>query len=151
MKRRGLVAGTLSLAPLLAALLVVGTLSTLWFAYRATRAWQQSTEDSVRARGDELVALLALALRQDMRGGEEYLLQPIDLSMLEESSPYDIADRCAGVFARFPYIESFYVWRRGTHSSNLVVYNRSERLPPWDDAAGSADLPETPAAGEQAA
>ena len=102
MKRRGLVAGTLGLAPLLAALLVVGTLSTLWFAYRATRAWQQSTADSLQARGGELVALLALALRQDMRGGEAYLLQSIDLSMLEESSPYDIADRCAGVFARFP-------------------------------------------------
>ena len=141
MKRRGLVAGTRSLAPLLAALLVVGTLSTLWFAYRATRAWQQSTADSVQARGGELVALLALALRQDMRGGEAYLLQPINLSMLEESSPYDIADRCGGVFARFPYIESFYIWRRvGNISSDLVVYNRSERLPPWDEVSGSADL-----------
>jgi len=133
--------GTLSPAPLFAALLVVGTISTLWFAYRATQAWQQSTEESVRARGGELVALLALALRQDMRGGETYLLQPINLAMLEESSPYDIADRCAGVFARFPYIESFYVWRRTEGgSSDLVFYNRSERLPPWDDVSGSADL-----------
>ena len=140
MKRPGLPVGTLSRAPLFAALLVIGTISTLWFAYRATQAWQRSTEDSVRARGGELVALLALALRQDMRGGEAYLLQPINLSMLEESSPYDIADRCAGVFARFPYIESFYIWRRGEPTSgDLVVYNRSERLPPWDDAE-SADL-----------
>jgi signal transduction histidine kinase len=132
--------GTLSPAPLFAALLVVGTISTLLFAYRATQAWQQSTEESVRARGGELVALLALALRQDMRGGETYLLQPINLAMLEESSPYDIADRCAGVFARFPYIESFFIWRRAAHAGDLVVYNRSERLPPWDDVSGSADL-----------
>src|SRR5262249_59223760 len=35
--------GTLSPAPLFAALLVVGTISTWWFAYRATQSWQQST------------------------------------------------------------------------------------------------------------
>src|SRR5262245_33631757 len=141
MTRHGLRIGAVSPAPLFAALLVVGTISTLWFAYRATQAWQRSTEDSVRARGGELAALLALALRQDMRSGEAYLLQPINFSMLEESSPYDIADRCAGVFARFPYIESFYIWRRSEAASgDLVVYNRSERLPPWDDGSRSADL-----------
>jgi len=140
MKRGSLRIRAMSPAPLFAALLVVGTISTLWFAYRATQAWQRSTEDSVRARGGELVALLALALRQDMRAGEAYLLQPINLSLLEESSPYDIADRCAGVFARFPYIESFYIWRRvAPTSGDFVVYNRSERLPPWDEGSGSAD------------
>jgi signal transduction histidine kinase len=128
-------------ATVFATLLLVGTLSTLWFAYGATRAWQHSNEDSVRARGGEFLALLGFAVRQDMRGGEAYLLQPYDLAKLEESSPYDIANRCAAVFARFPYVESFYIWRRfNPRGARLLLYNRLERPPAWDDVPQSADL-----------
>lgn len=121
---------TLTASFLLAAVLVGGVASTFWFGYRATREWERSTQQTVQARGREILALLAVAIDQDMKGAQLHALMPINQVVLERSSLYDIADLCAAAFARFPYIESVYVWHQAEQETH--VFNRSERMPAWD-------------------
>jgi signal transduction histidine kinase len=117
----------------LTCLLVAGTLSTFWLGYTATREWGRSTEESVRARGKEILALLSVALDQDMKGGQFNLLLGVNQVTLAQSSLYDLADRFAGGFARFPYIESVYIWKASVGSGGQTfLFNRSERVPAWD-------------------
>ncbi|HEX7765242.1 MAG TPA: ATP-binding protein [Nitrospira sp.] len=119
---------------------MAGTLSTFWFGYRATREWDRSTKESVQERGKEILALLAVALDQDMKGGQFNLLLGVNQVTLAQSSLYDLADRFAGGFARFPYIESVYVWKaEATPDGQTFLFNRSERIPAWDRAGLAAD------------
>lgn len=115
---------------LLAVVLVAGVTSTFWLGYRATRESERSAEQTVAARAKEVLALLAVAIEQDMKGGQLRLLVPFNQEVLERSSLYDIADRCAAAFARFPYIESVYVW--GRKDGHTYLFSRSERMPPWN-------------------
>src|SRR5688572_30176887 len=84
----------------LAICLVVATMSMFWLGYRASREWERSTEQSVRARANEVLALLAVALERDMKGGQLTVLLPVNQPLLDETSIYDLADRFAGGFAR---------------------------------------------------
>jgi signal transduction histidine kinase len=113
----------------LAALLVAGVATTFWFGYRATREWERSVAQTLSARGKEVLALVAVAIDQDMKGAQLKLLMPLNRVALERNSLYDLADRCAASFARFPYIESVYIWKEGDHT---YLFNRSERPPVWD-------------------
>jgi signal transduction histidine kinase len=125
---------------LLACLLFAGTLSMFWLGYRATVEWDRSTEQLVQSRGREILALLSAAIDQDMKGGQIDLLLPINGLILKESSLYDLADRFAGGLARFPYIESVYVWKAaGAGGEQLFFFNRLERVPPWDDDSRKGD------------
>ena len=47
----------------------------------------------------------------------------------------EIQNEITMAFARFPYAESFFVWRAdGSKDGLLSVFNRSNRPPPWRDA-----------------
>jgi signal transduction histidine kinase len=125
---------------LLTICLAVATVLMFVLGYRATREWDRSTRESAQSRGNEVLALLSVALERDMKGGQINALLPFNQRALEESSLYDLADRFAGLFARFPYLESIFVWK-GSNSPRGVTYffNRAERLPPWDDEASAED------------
>ena len=87
-----------------------------------------------------MLALLSVAIDRDMKGGQLDLLLPINRVVLKQSSLYDLADRFSGGLARFPYIESVYVWKNAPSGGDqLFFFNRSERLPPWDAESRSAD------------
>jgi signal transduction histidine kinase len=130
----------LSSSFLLACFLFAGTLSLFWLGYRATVEWDISTQQSVQSRGREILALLSAAIDKDMKGGQLDLLLPINGAILKQSSLYDLADRFAGALARFPYIESVYVWNLSRHSNGeLYFFNRTERVPPWDEESPSSD------------
>jgi signal transduction histidine kinase len=125
---------------LLACFLFAGTLSLFWLGYRATVEWDTSTTQLVQSRGRETLALLSAAIDRDMKGGQLDLLLPINGAVLEQSSLYDLADRFAGALARFPYIESVYVWSAAHDGTDqLFFFNRSERLPPWDRTSEHGD------------
>lgn len=125
---------------LFAAGLVLATGLTFFLALRATREWQRSTREAAETRANEVAALLTVALERDMKGGQVSVLVPFNESVVN-SPPYELADRFARGFARFPYLESFYVWtERGGPGGSTYVFNRADRRPRWD----SAPPPEEP-------
>jgi signal transduction histidine kinase len=120
--------------------LVVATGLVFWLAVDATREWQRSTLTAANTRGNEVVTLLALALERDMKGAEDSVLLPFIQAGIDDP-PYEIADRFARGFARFPYLESFLVWRStGSEPQTTYVFNRADRRPSWD----GADVPDEP-------
>lgn len=120
-------------ALLLAIALTIATGLTLWLALRATREWQRSTIAAAETRGNEVVTLLAVALERDMKGGQNSVLLKLTDDELAQVAPYELADRFARGFARFPYLESFFVWtpEHGA-SGSTYVFNRADRTPTWD-------------------
>jgi signal transduction histidine kinase len=124
---------------LFAAGLAVATGLTFWLGLRATREWQRSTMAAAETRANEVAALLTVALERDMKGGQVSVLVPFNEALVN-SPPYELADRFARGFARFPYLDSFYVWsERGGPDGATYVFNRADRRPRWDQAAPPED------------
>lgn len=119
--------------------LAVATGLTFWLGLRATREWQRSTREAAETRANEVAALLTVALERDMKGGQVSVLVPFNEALVN-SPPYELADRFARGFARFPYLESFYVWsERGGPDGATYVFNRADRRPRWDTAPPPED------------
>jgi signal transduction histidine kinase len=129
------VVGWRSFSLALATLLCGATAGLVWLGYRATREWERSTVLLVERRADVMLALLATALSRDMRGAQVSALVPIEGEDLEPEPPDDLRDAFARAFARFPYPESFFMWKAG-HGGEGTAYffNRADRPPPWDPA-----------------
>src|SRR5215217_3759853 len=124
---------------LFAAGLALATGLTFWLGLRATREWQRSTREAAETRANEVAALLTVALERDMKGGQVSVLVPFNEGLVN-SPPYELADRFARGFARFPYLESFYVWTEsGGTDGSTYVFNRADRTPRWDTAPPPAD------------
>jgi signal transduction histidine kinase len=83
-------------------------------------------------RQAEALALASAALNRDMRGVWTTVLAPINPALLEEEPPYDVRQLTIKAFARFPYPESFVVWRQALSHEWTYVFNRGDRTPPWD-------------------
>ena len=130
-----------SAAVLFAAGLAVATGLIFWSGLRATREWERSTIEATDTRGNEVVTLLGVALERDMKGGQASVLLKMSEQDFTPIAPYELADRFARGFARFPYLESFFVWTAsGGPDGSTYVFNRAERTPSWD----SGDLAEDP-------
>ena len=124
-----------NLALLLAAGLAVATGLTFWFGLRATREWERSTAQAAETRGNEVVTLLGVALERDMKGGLISVLLKLNQQELTTIAPYELADRFARGFARFPYLESFFVWTDAARpDGSTYVFNRADRTPAWDQS-----------------
>lgn len=125
-------------------LLVMGTILCgatavlVWIGYRATAEWERSNALVVERRGSEMLALVSAALNRDMKGTHTAILASITLPELLADSPYDLADTFGVAFARFPYPESFFVWRRQARPDIVTWFNRSERPPRWAGATAAA-------------
>lgn len=113
--------------------LVATCAALLWLGSQAITAWRRSVEQLVERRADEKVALLTAALNHDMRGALNRVLVPITEAHLSGDTPYDLSDTFARAFARFPYPESFFSWRRGDGVSpdRVYVFTRADRPPAW--------------------
>lgn len=122
-------------ALLFAAGLAIATGLTFWLGLRATREWQRSTVEAAERRGNEVVTLLAAALERDMKGGHVSVLLKVQERELAQVAPYELADRFARGFARFPYLDSFFVWTTGPGDGSTYAFNRADRRPAWDRAA----------------
>lgn len=116
----------------LAILLCFGVLSLLGFGYRATRAWQRSSELLVAREMDDSSDLLVTAVVRDMQGAQSRVLANRDWS--ESSiSLADTSTQVASAFARYPYPESFFLWR--ADDSRITFFHRADRYPSWRRAA----------------
>lgn len=114
--------------------LVVATLTLSWSGYRATREWEQNAAQLVQRRGSEVLALLITALNKDMKGAHVSLLTPLNAEALAPDPPQDLREACARIFARFPYPESFFLWKKQGGSDGVsYMFNRADRPPAWND------------------
>jgi signal transduction histidine kinase len=129
----------LTLLVLLAGSLCAAVASLVWFAYRATQEWRRSTALLVEQRSEQALTLLTVALSRDMKGVHDSVLAPFSESALDLDRAFELGDLFAQSFARFPYPESFFVWREQEGMDRAMVFNRVDRQPPWDAsrAAGS--------------
>jgi len=108
------------------------TMSLVWFGYVATREWRSGTNLLVERRANEALALVRAALSADMKGAWITAIVPFHTANLDEDPPYSMFQVAARTFARYPYPESFVLWKRDARGQGATwVFNRADRQPPW--------------------
>lgn len=112
--------------------LAAATGLTFGLGWRATREWQRSTAEAANRRGNEVATLLAAALERDMKGGHVSVLLKVSERELAQVAPYELADRFARGFARFPYLDAFFVWTARPGDGSAYAFVRADRRPAWD-------------------
>jgi signal transduction histidine kinase len=120
------------LLSLLAAGLSVAVFSLAWLAYRAVEEWRRSTILLVDQRSEEALTLLTVALSRDMKGVHDSVLASFNENALDLDRLFELEDLFAQAFARFPYPESFFVWKDAAGGKETTfVFNRVDRPPKW--------------------
>ena len=120
--------------------LFAATVALVSFGYVATREWRSGTELLLERRANEALALVRAALSADMNGAWITTLVPFNASMLDDDPPYGMFQVSARAFARFPYPESFVLWKSGgSEEGSTYVFNRADRPPPWETRPSSDD------------
>jgi signal transduction histidine kinase len=108
----------------------LGIALLLLWEYRVTRASQQGMADRIAHQNEETADLIIRAITRDMRGAQMRILANRDWDAPSPvDSALDLTEQVTTTFARYPYPESFFTWRGGTH--NMVFYSRATRLPEW--------------------
>jgi signal transduction histidine kinase len=116
------------------------TIALVWFGYVATREWRSGTNLLVERRANEALALVRAALSADMKGAWITAIVPFNTTNLDEDPPYSMFQVAARTFARFPYPESFVLWKHsGREDGSTYVFNRADRPPPWETRSSSDD------------
>ncbi len=129
-------------ATALAAGIVLSMALVVWLGYRALEQWRGTAASLARSRANETVNLLGTALLRDMRGVQESVLSSARLYDFVLQASHDARSEAASAFARYPYPESFFVWRHGGPPESVTFFNRGERRPSW--IAGADDAPRAP-------
>jgi signal transduction histidine kinase len=115
---------------LLTVIVFLGIAVLLIWEYRVTRASQQGISLRITHQNEETADLIIKAITRDMRGAQTSILANRDWDALPPvGSDLDITEQVATTFARYPYPESFFAWREGTHG--MVFFSRATRLPQW--------------------
>src|SRR5215213_9919676 len=104
------------------------TMALVWFGYVATREWRSGTNLLLERRATEALALVRAALSADMKGAWLTTIVPFNSTDLDEDPPYGMFQVAARTFARFPYPESFLLWKdTGQDDGTTYVFNRADR------------------------
>lgn len=118
----------------------LATVALIGLGYFATRQWLRDADLLVDRRSSEALALVTSAIGRDMKGAWATLIVPSYQPTMEEDAPYDLLQPIARTFARFPYPESFILWRVNRQGvENLYTFNRMDRRPAWDHSSASND------------
>ncbi len=112
------------------------TVALVSFGYVATREWQSGTNLLLERRAIELVKT---ALSTDMKGAWITAIVPFNITILDEDPSYSMFQRASRTFARFPYPESFVLWKSGRGEGTTYAFNRADRPPPWETRPSSDD------------
>jgi signal transduction histidine kinase len=115
---------------LLAVAVCLAIAMLLGFGYRATRAWQRSSQQLIERDTQDGAELLVTALTRDMQGVQSHMLASREWHDLPSQSVSEISIQVATAFARYPYPESFFTWRADS-SDGVVFLNRANRYPSW--------------------
>ena len=128
--RAGVTAGAVRLPSVMifVVALFAATVALVSFGYVATREWRSGTDLLLERRANEALALVRAALSADMKGAWITTLVPFNASMLDDDPPYVMFQVSARAFARFPYPESFVLWKSGAdEEGSTYVFNRADR------------------------
>ena len=116
------------------------TVALVVFGYVATREWRSGTNLLLERRANEALALVRAALSADMKGTWITAIVPFNTTVLDEEPPYGLFQVAARAFARFPYPESFVLWKRAERDDGVTyAFNRADRPPPWNTRPSSDD------------
>ena len=112
-------------------LVFVGIAALLASGYRATRDWEQGVTTRIAHQTEESADFIVKAIGRDMRGAQTMILanRDWDAPLPADTADLDMTEQVATTFARYPYPESFFTWRGGTHG--IIFFSRSTRLPSW--------------------
>src|SRR5882724_10238328 len=115
---------------LLTVLVFLGIATLLAFGYRVARGWQQEVAIRIAHQNEETADLIIKAITRDMRGAQTRILANRDWDApLPAGFARDMTEQVATTFARYPYPESFFIWRGGHQS--VLFFSRTTRLPGW--------------------
>jgi len=118
----------------------VATMALVLVGYVATREWRSGTNLLLERRANEALALIRAAVSADMKGAWITAIVPFNATMLDEDPPYSLLQVSARAFARFPYPESFILWKRAASEDGITyAFNRADRPPPWNTRPSSDD------------
>src|SRR5262245_41281461 len=95
----------------LAVLLGAAVLGLLVLSYRSVGEWRRTSRNLAENRAELMLTLLSTAISRDMKGAHTSVLLPLELPDLLENPPFALRETFARALARFPYAESFFVWR----------------------------------------
>ena len=116
------------------------TVALVSLGYVATREWRSGTNLLLERRANEALALVRAALSTDMKGAWITAIVPFNTTMLDEDPPYNMFQVSARAFARFPYPESFVLWKHTARDEGATyAFNRADRPPPWETRPSSDD------------
>src|SRR5436190_3103691 len=115
---------------LLTLIVFLGITVLLMWEYRLTRAALQSMAGRIVHQNEETADLIIKAITRDLRGVQTRILANRDWEAPPPvASALDMTEPVTTTFARYPYPESFFTWRGGSHS--IVFFSRATRLPQW--------------------
>jgi len=108
----------------------LGITALLVLGYFVAREWQQGVVIRVTHQNEESADLIIKAITRDMRGVQARILANRDWDApLPADFTRDMTEQVATTFARYPYPESFFVWRGRDES--MLFFSRTTRLPKW--------------------
>jgi len=108
----------------------VGIATLLAFGYLVARDWQQGVVVRIAHQNEESADLIIKAITRDMRGAQARILANRDWDApVPADFTRDMTEQVATTFARYPYPESFFIWRGGQQS--MLFFSRATRLPRW--------------------
>ncbi len=108
----------------------VGIATLLAFGYLVARDWQQGIVVRIAHQNEESADLIIKAITRDMRGAQARILANRDWDApVPADFTRDMTEQVATTFARYPYPESFFIWRGGQQS--MLFFSRAMRLPRW--------------------
>src|SRR5882672_4630899 len=108
----------------------LGIATLLAFGYSVAREWQQGVAVRIAHQNEESAELIIKAITRDMRGAQARILANRDWDApVPADFTRDMTEQVATTFARYPYPESFFVWRGGQQS--MLFFSRATRLPRW--------------------
>ena len=103
----------------------------LWFGYRAVAEWRDKSALLADRQSSDAADLLVTALTRDMGGVQASILTSPQWNQFSADHPHEMNALVASAFARYPYPEAFFAWKRGALFSDTVLFYRADRRPPW--------------------
>lgn len=123
----------------LGVLLGAAVVGLLVLSYRSVAEWRRTSQNLAENRAELMLTLLSTAISRDMKGAHTSVLLPLELADLFEEPPFALRETFARALARFPYAESFFVWRNNGQAGTFYAFHREDRLPTWDPMRGNPE------------
>lgn len=102
-----------------------------WFGYRAVAEWRVKSVLLADRQSSSAADLLVTALTRDMGGVQASMLTSPQWNQFSADHPHEVNALVASAFARYPYPETFFAWKRGAQNTEAVLFYRADRRPPW--------------------